>query len=1154
MKLNFFHRGNKVPRPTGPSYREPTFDELPPEIASKLRAADRRITSIVFWRGFFAVLCTLQLAIASVMLIDAMVVIFSVWVRWLLTLGIIAVTLHVTWVMLIKPLSKKRTPSSLARLLERGHPELEERLSTVVELLADPTAVSEGGQELLNVVKDSAILDAGDISPRREFTMISVRPKVLVALSVFAVFLILFVCWPKSVGRLMLRAVAPNLEVDNLYADSLQVAPGDAVILEGTPFQVELAVLGGFPGQAYLHLLPEGRSSEISERMSQLSSEKDGEISVRNYRFGIGAVEHSFTYRVSCGSALTRAYSVTCLPEPSYTNLSVQLEFPAYTKRGVQKLESEKGDIQALPGTIAEISALPNRSMKESVCVIGETEMAVSERLSDGRLVWRFPLKSDLSGSWSFRLVDANDFTNKPTFYSLDIVPDMEPVAKIVDPQESNYKLPKTGEIPFVWTASDDYGIGQPTIQAQFVGNDWFDLRPVENWEEVRPGQWTGRDVFRLSDLQLNNVKAVRFRIVARDACPEEYNGPHSGFSNMIHIELDEAAESFFEQAVSKEAVALTRSLLDVEKELSRALQHAESGLQTARLQQDRPTCDQMRNCKDSLGKADQLVRDFLSDAMASMLSDVAPEARELRQKKILPAAELADEVVFTVPDARVPVIERLIALLRDAQKSVTDLKQEVEKEAEALMAAERLDTMAGKEDELAEKLQSEMTEEDWKAWQEEQAKLMKEMEEMSLDTDPLKEQKDLAEKLTEDAKSLEERQKDLAALTEELSLDSNNAEAKEKLEKLTDDMPQDSTTEERLAQAQQELASDMAAFQQDVDSLQQDMNAIGEEPISDLNQASDSAQQASDQAQEAANTLQENAQGNEQQDGESHNGQQEDDPNSEQQDGESHNGQQEDNPNGEQQDGESHGEKPPWDQMQQAADAMAKAAQSLNSAKQQIEEKSAQMAQEMAQAMQEAMNAMQEALDAAQQEAGQMQDGQQQDGQMQDGQQQSQDGQQQSQDGQQQSQDGQMQDGQQQPPQNPQGQQPSDSNEPPKGGDFQAPPGQQLAQQKAQQAANAMKQMAQQQQQANQQKGPKSNQPSQQNQPSGEQKTNDPTGMPTPVGEIDPRLGGQDRTADWLKSASGGGSEVLSTEADDTPEEYRGMVKDYFESLSNRK
>ena len=146
------------------------------------------------------------------------------------------------------------------------------------------------------------------------------------------------------------------------------------------------------------------------------------------------------------------------------------------------------------------------------------------------------------------------------------------------------------------------------------------------------------------------------------------------------------------------------------------------------------------------------------------------------------------------------------------------------------------------------------------------------------------------------------------------------------------------------------------------------------------------------------------------------------------------------------------------------------------------------------------------------------------------------------------------MQDGQQQPPQNPQGQQPSDSNEPPKGGDFQAPPGQQLAQQKAQQAANAMKQMAQQQQQANQQKGPKSNQPSQQNQPSGEQKTNDPTGMPTPVGEIDPRLGGQDRTADWLKSASGGGSEVLSTEADDTPEEYRGMVKDYFESLSNRK
>ncbi|MGN0843850.1 MAG: hypothetical protein ACI4QT_01365, partial [Kiritimatiellia bacterium] len=1121
--------------PTGPSYREPTFDELPPEIASKLRAANRRITSIVFWRGLFAVFCTLQLAIASVMLIDAMVVIFSVWVRWLLTLGIVAVTLRVTWVMLIKPLGTKRTPSSLARLLERGHPELEERLSTVVELLADPTAVSEGGQELLNVVKDSAILDAGDISPRREFTMSSVKPKVVVAVSIFAIFAILFICWPKSVGRLMLRAVAPNLEVDNLYADSLQVAPGDAVILEGTPFQVELAVLGGFPGQAYLHLLPEGRNSEISERMSQLSAEKDGEVSVRNYRFGIGAVEHSFTYRVSCGSALTRSYSVTCLPEPSYTNLSVQLSFPSYTKRGVQKLEAEKGDIQALPGTIAEISALPNRAMKESVCVLGETEIAASEKLSDGRLVWRFPLKSDLSGSWAFRFVDENDFTNKPAFYSLDIVADMEPVAKIVEPEERSYKLPESGEIPFVWTASDDYGIDQPMIQVRLGGNDWFDLRPVENWDEVRPGQWTGRDVFRLSELKLANVNTVRFRLVAKDACPEAYNGPHCGFSEMITIELDAMAESFFEQAVAQEVAALTRNLDDVEKELTRALQFAENGLQTARLNQDKPTVDQMMNCKESLGKADRLVRDFLSRAMDSMLSDVAPEARTLLQKKILPAADLANEVVFTAPASRVPVIERLIALLRDAQKSIGQLKQEVEKEAESVMAAERLDEMAGKEDALAEKLQSEMTEEDWKKWQEEQEKLMKEMEEMALDTDPLKEQKEFAEKLTEDAKSLEERQKELAEIAEELSLNPEDAKANEKLNELTNDMPQDSSSEERLAQAQQDLASDMEDFRQNVDSLQQDMNGIEDMPMDNLNQASDSAQQASDQAQEAANALQEDAQGNPQ--------------GNEQQEGES---------SGEQQEGESSGEQSPQDQMQQAADAMSKAAQALDAAKQQIGEKSAQMAQEMAQAMQEAMNAMQEALDAAQQESGLPQDGQQQDGQQQDGQQQDgqpQDGQQQDgqqQDGQQQ--DGQQQNGPQQPPQDQQGQQSPDSNEPPKGGDFQAPPGQQKAQQKAQQAAEAMKQMAQQQQQANAQKGPKSNQPSQPNQPTGDQKSDEHTGMPTQLGQIDPRLGGQDRTADWLKSAAGGGSEVLSSEADDTPEEYRGMVKDYFESLSNRK
>ncbi|MCL2429845.1 MAG: CBS domain-containing protein, partial [Alphaproteobacteria bacterium] len=62
------------------------------------------------------------------------------------------------------------TPGRIAAFIEAQHPELEERLSTVVEILSQPDRAEEGMNQLLNVLTNAAVADAKKVSPRKEFT------------------------------------------------------------------------------------------------------------------------------------------------------------------------------------------------------------------------------------------------------------------------------------------------------------------------------------------------------------------------------------------------------------------------------------------------------------------------------------------------------------------------------------------------------------------------------------------------------------------------------------------------------------------------------------------------------------------------------------------------------------------------------------------------------------------------------------------------------------------------------------------------------------------------------------------------------------------------------------------------------------------------
>ena len=143
---------------------------LPAPIVDKLQSLIGRVRRLIFLRGLFATIAAGLISILIIMAIDASFTLFSDTARWALSLCGLAFTSGIAWNFLIQPLSRKLTLTHIARILETRHPELQERISSAVELMRsdDPDSI-KGSKELIDEVVSSAVIDVKDVQPENEF-------------------------------------------------------------------------------------------------------------------------------------------------------------------------------------------------------------------------------------------------------------------------------------------------------------------------------------------------------------------------------------------------------------------------------------------------------------------------------------------------------------------------------------------------------------------------------------------------------------------------------------------------------------------------------------------------------------------------------------------------------------------------------------------------------------------------------------------------------------------------------------------------------------------------------------------------------------------------------------------------------------------------
>lgn len=843
------------------------INKIPPAVAKILKASLSRIRRILMFRGICATLAVFVASVLAIMAIDAMVTIYSGWVRWLLWCGAVAGTGSVAWFALIKPLRRKISLSDVALLIERNHPELEERLSTVVELAAEGREGEVWSKELINEITKSAISDAAKVSPKKEFTSRTIKPRFIAAAAAVFILLGLFAAFPSATTRLVARALMPSAEVDNIYASSLKVAPGDQVLLAGSSFKVSLAVDGGFPSKAFVRTSVNGKSESVERMVRMTEEEAKGPVF---YEFDYPSVSESFTYRVNCGSALTKSYNVKVVPTPTFDDRKIRIEHPAYTGRAPSEY-TNSAQVVAVPGSRVVISfKKPREDITGYIKIPGDRTVEAAPVGEDG-LSFAFDVGKDTDGMWSAMAQDSNGFSNQVVSSAVTVVKDTPPTVELTVPDMSEIKLPRAGVLPIEFKAKDDFKVAKAVLEIAVGAADYQDLREFE----LSPGQdgfVVGSEMVSILALgsRLGKSAAFQVRVRVEDNLPEEFGGPGVSRSSSVLVELQtkgqngsDGGKSLGRQELQKQIEETKKESEDIRKTLEVAKRHMENArggyknfangwsLNDAKKNHDL--------CKTHITNAEGLFADFIQNLLDTRLSTGAEILRPVMEKHLIPVRQEVEDLYLVDTSSRFAPATKCCEDFNDLMKAYDEALKKYQILTKTAEDMQKLEDLKEQQEALAEAAEKgemspqELGDAEKQLMDEMQKELQDDMQ-RSLDKEIEK-----AEKIAKRIDELAQKQKDIKEKMsgdEQKNSENQLARELENLVRETDKLIQDvekqtGTPEMDESRTAEPLESAKWSQEDATDSAKDAAKNLGEQKNEDAKSNMDDVSEALKQAQE---------------------------------------------------------------------------------------------------------------------------------------------------------------------------------------------------------------------------------------------------------------------------------------------------------------
>ena len=809
------------------------------ELQARILDARRVWKRSFFWTGFAIVLTGVIALLVGEAIVDWLMPLPSAVRIALLAIGV-GVIGYLLYKYLVQPLRASLTLRDVALNVEGNHPNLEDRLVSAIEF-GDRESADPIEAHMLQRLLEDTIERVKGINFKATIDHSRTRKHVGIAALVVVGCSILSLLFPTEIHTSLLRVLVPWERTDPILTTKLAVEPGNARILRGKSLPIHVTVTGKSAEKAVLTYRDIGAQQPSTSEVRKDDQQPKTMINMlqnpddkRGFAYEIFNIDADMEYYVVANEATSERYTVEVFEMPKVTEISVAYTYPDYT--GLKPVvQTGTGNIHAVVGTQAEIRLTTNKAIQTASIATSSQPSAVGQEPSGTDENNDLPRADNQqpiaingntltttidvveNGSYAIQLLCIDGFNNEiPIEYTIKAIPDAVPEVVIKEPGR-DVKVTKLDEVEIIAEATDDYGVAELKLMYR-VGSDALQELVMESSVSTPiVGSESGADTRRVADgtytFYLEEFDVEPGDVISYYAHATDNNtrtGPGEASSDIYFIEIRPFNENFHEGEGEPGQPAEPNPLLEVissQKEIIRETSkhiRAKPLTITGKYQAAvRKTGEKQTKLKDQT----QRVVDEFSAAM-QMNSGVSPEILMNLEDAIDRMGEASDSLNAVRPDEAIPPEQEALELLNKVSLELPKVLMQ----------------MRNNNPQLAEELELEME------------ALQSELENQQNELDM--EMQEQTQEMLDQARQMLGEQQQLSQQSQELGRESQPSPS---------EMQQNSQQQEQLGQQAQQMGQQLNTMQQNGQGTQ------GQR----LNQAGQAMQQAGEQMEEAAEGMQ---------------------------------------------------------------------------------------------------------------------------------------------------------------------------------------------------------------------------------------------------------------------------------------------------------
>lgn len=657
------------------------------------------------FRGLFQA----ALTILAVWLLAALALGFfselPVWIRLTVVAG---AWLTLVWALVryLWPTLRRERLADAARIIDQALPDTQERISSAVELTAEPESPHKGSPELIAHLVRQAEREAQQIDPALVVSSKSVIRIALWCVPLVLVWLLAAAAAPRAIGHGVAGLLAPWQSPPPAPMLWFEVKPGNEVVAQGDALDILVNIVAP-PELKGVRLT----RMTLQERYAagQTIAHEMQRTDELTFRQRLENRQQSFTYSIAGDQGSAGPFSVTVNPRPTLLSTDLKYIYPRYTGRKPVTELGKEGHIEALVGTRVIITLHASEPLSRDSLLLVRIPGAGADRsialTALGGSNYSAEMVVKASGSYSVSLVNEHGLGNRdPIVRNIVARPDEAPRIMILSPTETVRVRPDE-VVQIKYDATDDFEL--TALEAILRVDD----RPPETiplkLEKDQPGHAAG--VYALSVPETFQrarvVKAGRIAYQLRvvdNAEPDK----QMALSPRQFIDLDGNAKSLAAQQDARDAKDLTEAIKDAQERLSRAEKELEKLQASAK-----PLTPEEQRQADALRKGlSQAARDLQAaadKARETSYDQLGQEARRVAEENISKAADEAAQAALDSekPQQRRQDFARAGQEIAKAQQRLGQLGKQLQDDAQQRDLRHKFEDLARERRELAEAL-----------------------------------------------------------------------------------------------------------------------------------------------------------------------------------------------------------------------------------------------------------------------------------------------------------------------------------------------------------------------------------------------------------------------------------------------------------------